>query len=1380
LANANGQNLAPTLSPVQVPASGALAQRPRFVPVLAQAVIASPTNQVTSQLNNSEPIRLENQIEVPSQVVTETQIAQDIQTQTSLMSESEAEFATQDFAANERLEPQNAVQALETVDEASSLPETRTERQMPEPKAPASLEPELSISAEISSAKTPSVSAVSQNAAPTDAQRPTTPEVPRVATREPQTLNPTQDAVVLANSEARAIPVAAESTSSHEFSARQNTIENQTLPSETPQTMPEQVANPQTITTEVSPFENPQRATPTNLDPENKIMDTNDQIGVQTFQAVPQSQEAQKSQEAQIENKISASRDSDQAVRQPSRLEQTLAALRQFDSSKSTPPEPNTSIQVGQSQTREVSESQTRETMPAVPQNLVANTTQIDRTGIQKTEIPSQQILESVEIMPSESNVLEALKLPQDQAETASAKTILETQTVTRASLESQPEIALSPVGAESEAQTITSQPRVNLPQATIQPATRVGTLQTNSIEPAQTQNQAQPMSSEISSDQTTERETLQNSSHPETTNTAQVQTEKPPLSPEAQRQADERAVYQRSVELRAARAKRALEAKEELMRDPTLELETALETVPVPIEARPVEVTEQRAAQVLAQTTETPSSESLNELQTVQAETQTVQQIETREENQLEIQSELQPQARTDVQSENPPQTSLEDQPQAGGEIQFETREESQFQTSLGDQIQTLREHQLEAQGENQVGVQIKNQSAEVQSETRSASQSQAENLSQTETTNLLVSSENAKPSEGVAVSSSNPVETAENLNETIALGSNPQATPDMNLQASSSDQPSRISEIPASYQQAKSDGVSVYNPQRRIQRTLINPNPKPKQEPNEAEKMFAAMPEIDVAALFAKLRQQVSGEETTTPTQNPQTTQENPTLGSSRITPQQSNLIPESNAALNPEISSAQNPNAQASNTFVSRREIAEDSSSEVWDQDGTIKDTTKRVLEGSTSSGTPLEAATLEADTFNDSNQAASRAKMLESQTASVNVSAQRNMDAQGNKIHVFDPPNRRILPPKPKVEAPKTEAEKLFEAMEQTETANEMFQRLKRTLEQANANQTEPTNTNQQANSSLEAMQTSSLLGSNERLQPNLPNLSEPALNQTTTSGKPAFTGNAPVQLGQTARRFLKASVGIDPNDVNIYQDPQSNRLTNAARADALALGDTILLSNQQALESPETLGLIAHELTHVARNRQTRFVPAVARNNPSLQSNAVAGNEEGLALGVEALARQAWSEVQNANFEAQHNLGINSSNTSNQTSNQSSSLVENESRFGSLPAPSQWPEWFIKDGTPPQAPLTAQASPNLGSIPTNSALPPVGAMSQMGLQAAAQGRDVPTPPPAAGPLPPSNSPKSEPNAKSAAPDLDAMARQVYAILKRRLANERYRS
>ena len=66
------------------------------------------------------------------------------------------------------------------------------------------------------------------------------------------------------------------------------------------------------------------------------------------------------------------------------------------------------------------------------------------------------------------------------------------------------------------------------------------------------------------------------------------------------------------------------------------------------------------------------------------------------------------------------------------------------------------------------------------------------------------------------------------------------------------------------------------------------------------------------------------------------------------------------------------------------------------------------------------------------------------------------------------------------------------------------------------------------------------------------------------------------------------------------------------------------------------------------------------------------------------------------------------------------------------------------------------------------------------MSQMSVQAAAQGRDVPTPPPAAGPLPPSQVPKSEPNAKSAAPDLDAMARQVYSILKRRLANERYRS
>jgi Domain of unknown function (DUF4157) len=281
-------------------------------------------------------------------------------------------------------------------------------------------------------------------------------------------------------------------------------------------------------------------------------------------------------------------------------------------------------------------------------------------------------------------------------------------------------------------------------------------------------------------------------------------------------------------------------------------------------------------------------------------------------------------------------------------------------------------------------------------------------------------------------------------------------------------------------------------------------------------------------------------------------------------------------------------------------------------------------------------------------------------------------------------------------------------------------------------------------------------------------------------QFSGSERVQFSGSERVQLGQNATRFLKPIVGIDPNDVKIYRDPQTERLTKAARADALTVGDTIFLSSEQPLESPETLGLIAHELTHVARNRQARFVPPVARGNSRLAASAQSGNEEGLALGVEAFARQGWNDF-NQNTPSQNSF---SQHYRSQTT--PSNTDTNRSSYGGLPAPADLPQWFIEDRMPPQA--TSRPAPRAANVapsaPSESPFVPQQAptnqmAASIGAQAASQERDVPTPPPAAGPLPASPTPKPEPIPNRAAPDLDAMARQVYTILKRRLANERHR-
>ena len=69
---------------------------------------------------------------------------------------------------------------------------------------------------------------------------------------------------------------------------------------------------------------------------------------------------------------------------------------------------------------------------------------------------------------------------------------------------------------------------------------------------------------------------------------------------------------------------------------------------------------------------------------------------------------------------------------------------------------------------------------------------------------------------------------------------------------------------------------------------------------------------------------------------------------------------------------------------------------------------------------------------------------------------------------------------------------------------------------------------------------------------------------------------------------------------------------------------------------------------------------------------------------------------------------------------------------------------------------------------------------IGAAAPRSVQAADQSRSVPTPSPA-GPLPKSpEAPQKPANGASPAPDLDDLARQVYAVLKRRLITERRRS
>jgi hypothetical protein len=118
------------------------------------------------------------------------------------------------------------------------------------------------------------------------------------------------------------------------------------------------------------------------------------------------------------------------------------------------------------------------------------------------------------------------------------------------------------------------------------------------------------------------------------------------------------------------------------------------------------------------------------------------------------------------------------------------------------------------------------------------------------------------------------------------------------------------------------------------------------------------------------------------------------------------------------------------------------------------------------------------------------------------------------------------------------------------------------------------------------------------------------------------------GSVDVPLSASTRRFLEPIVGVDPASVNVYQAPHGADATRGA--DAVTVGDDIVLAAGQAGESPRALGLLAHELTHVALERAAPSqapVNAAADAQTSAPTRAIESETE--AEGIDQpLARQA--------------------------------------------------------------------------------------------------------------------------------------------------------
>ena len=284
---------------------------------------------------------------------------------------------------------------------------------------------------------------------------------------------------------------------------------------------------------------------------------------------------------------------------------------------------------------------------------------------------------------------------------------------------------------------------------------------------------------------------------------------------------------------------------------------------------------------------------------------------------------------------------------------------------------------------------------------------------------------------------------------------------------------------------------------------------------------------------------------------------------------------------------------------------------------------------------------------------------------------------------------------------------------------------------------------------------------------------------------------------PLTLSEPARRFLKPLVGADPAAVRAYQGPRADQVAAALEADAIAVGEDVAIATSHADESPEALGLLAHELTHVARARQPDFVPPVARPrqmrfvppavapvSPASEGEAPLApsdgesvlapqeNEETLALRTERrVIRAARARAEAASATDTQSAGGGAPTDP--------SLAARDVWSG-LPAP--WeplPDWLAASPVDVAAPARHGDAPRI-TMPTPPAAPVASLPSSAppGAHLAAQGRDLggEAEEAAASVSPPLPPPADE---HAPEPDLDALARQVHAILRRRLAAERRR-
>ena len=315
----------------------------------------------------------------------------------------------------------------------------------------------------------------------------------------------------------------------------------------------------------------------------------------------------------------------------------------------------------------------------------------------------------------------------------------------------------------------------------------------------------------------------------------------------------------------------------------------------------------------------------------------------------------------------------------------------------------------------------------------------------------------------------------------------------------------------------------------------------------------------------------------------------------------------------------------------------------------------------------------------------------------------------------------------------------------------------------------------------------------LADENDR-DPNRPKVEHGYVAEERAGGRIAETTDgplpgSPVPTGHRARQLLRALVGIDSATVRVHRAPWAQRIVERRQADAVSLGsDDIAIDAASREDTPEGLGLLAHELVHVTRRRQPTFVPPVLVDHSEAQARSAApfvrpGDEEETARIVErrvtaqareflgrtgraALPPDSRSEPPGSRDALPETVSAPAVERAHEEPHHSS-----QARWGSLPAPWEPLPDLIRAPETVRGPTSARSAPERNEAPMRRGLAPPAEIHAAARQRRAASPSTPAeqPPAAERPAPP-----EQPD-----PDLDALARQVYGVLKRRLAAEKRR-